>query len=218
MLRLAYRSPRRRDGIPREASTSSSSTAEGADLRIDYEAATSAPTVVNLTNHTCWNLAGEGSGSVDGHVLTLHASAYTPVDASLLPTGEIRSVDATPLDFRAPTPIGARGGGYDHNLVVDRRDDSLELAAHVLEPASGRTLEVLTTEPGVAALHRHVPRRLARRLEWSPLPSGRLHRSRDPTLPGLAESSCVPVDRASTRRDVQSTTVFRFGRQTRARA
>ena len=79
----------------------------------------------------------------------LFRSAFTPVDTDLVPTGEIRPVDGTPLDFSVPTPIGARGRGYDDNLVVDRSDDSLALAAYVLEPGSGRTLEVLTTEPGL---------------------------------------------------------------------
>jgi aldose 1-epimerase len=149
MLRLAYSSPHGEMGFPGNLDVRVEYRLEGTELRIDYEAATSAPTVVNLTNHTCWNLAGEGSGSVDGHVLTLNASAFTPVDVTLVPTGEICPVDGTPLDFRVPTPIGARRDGFDHNVVVDRRDDSLVLAAHVLEPASGRTLEVLTTEPGL---------------------------------------------------------------------
>ena len=112
--------PGRRDGISREPRCRRRYRLEGAELRIDYEATTSAPTVVNLTNHTCWNLAGEGSGSVEGHVLTLNTSAFTPVEANLVPTGEIRPVDGTPLDFRVPTPIGARDCGYDHNVVVDR--------------------------------------------------------------------------------------------------
>jgi aldose 1-epimerase len=117
-------------------------------LRIDYRAITDAPTVVNLTNHTCWNLAGEGAGPVDEHLLTLNASAYTPVGAGLLPTGEIASVDGTPLDFRAAVAIGSRG--YDQNFVLDRPDPgSLALAARVEEPRSGRSLEVHTTEPGL---------------------------------------------------------------------
>ena len=150
LLRLAYSSPDGEMGFPGTLDVRVEYRLENTELRIDYEAATSAPTVVNLTNHTCWNLAGEGSGSVDEHLLTLNASAFTPVDASLVPTGEIRPVEGTQLDFRVATPIGARGGGsYDHNVVVDRRDDSLVLAARVLEPASGRTLDVLTTEPGL---------------------------------------------------------------------
>jgi len=149
MLQLAYSSAHGEMGFPGTLDVRVEYRLEDTELRIDYEAATSAPTVVNLTNHTCWNLAGEGSGSVEGHVLTLNASAFTPVDTERVPTGEIRPVDGTSLDFRVPTPVGARGRGYDDNLVVDRSDDSLALAAHVLEPASGRTLEVLTTEPGL---------------------------------------------------------------------
>ena len=149
MLQLAYSSAHGEMGFPGTLDVRVEYCLEGTELRIDYEAATSAPTVVNLTNHTCWNLAGEGSGSVEGHVLTLNASAFTPVGPDLVPTGEIRPVDGTPLDFRIQTPIGARGRGYDDNLVIDRCDDSLALAAHVLEQASGRTLEVLTTEPGL---------------------------------------------------------------------
>ncbi len=218
MLRLAYRSPHGEMGFPGSLDVVVEYRLEGDDLRIDYEAATSAPTVVNLTNHTCWNLAGEGSGSVDGHVLTLRASAFTPVDASLLPTGEIRSVDATPLDFRAPTPIGARGGGYDHNLVVDRRDDSLELAAHVLEPASGRTLKVLTTEPG---LQLYTGTFLDGSLVGS---SGRPYRRGDcialetQHFPDSPNRPAFPSTVLRPGETFRSTTVFRFGRQTRARA
>ena len=134
-------------------------TADGT-LRIEYTAETDAPTVVNLTNHTYWNLAGEGSGTVDEHVVTLAADGYTPVDATLLPTGTIEPVAGTPLDFTTPMPIGARlqddfeqlrlGGGYDFNYVLNRRDTtSLEPAATLQDPASGRRLEIWTTEPGI---------------------------------------------------------------------
>jgi len=133
---------------------------EDRSLRIDYRAKTDEPTVINLTNHALWNLAGEGTRTVEDHILTLGASRYTPVDEELLPTGEIAPVAKTPLDFTTPTPLGAGirenfdqltiARGYDHNFVLDRTNSgSLALAARVEEPESGRTLEVHTTEPGL---------------------------------------------------------------------
>ena len=129
------------------------------DLVIDYEATTDRATPLNLTNHSYFNLAGAGAGDVLGHLLTLEADSMTPVDATLIPTGTMAAVGGTPFDFRTPTAIGARidvrdaqitnGGGYDHNFVINRAAPGLVHAAHVSEPASGRTLDVLTTEPGL---------------------------------------------------------------------
>jgi aldose 1-epimerase len=130
------------------------------ELAIDYEATTDKATPVNLTNHTYWNLAGDGKRDILGHVLTLESSAIVPVDSTLIPTGKLMPVAGTPFDFRTPTAIGARiedphaqlryGKGYDHTFVLDgARENGLAHAAHVAEPTTGRTLDIYTTEPGV---------------------------------------------------------------------
>jgi len=130
------------------------------ELSIEYSAVTDAPTVVNLTHHNFYNLAGADSGSIVNHSLMLFASRFTPVSAGLIPTGELRSVEDTPFDFRKFHTIGQRidandeqlryGNGYDHNWVLDKPDgNALTLAAVVSEPGSGRIMEVFTTEPGM---------------------------------------------------------------------
>lgn len=129
------------------------------ELKIDYEAKTDAPTVVNLTNHCYWNLGGAGSGKILDHELMVAADKYLAIDATSIPTGELTAVADTPLDFTKPTKIGARiealkqppheTKGYDHCYALRGQEGKLELAARVKDPASGRVMEIMTTEPGI---------------------------------------------------------------------
>ncbi len=133
------------------------------ELHIDYKASTDKPTVLNLTNHSYFNLAGAGNGDILKQVATLHASHYTPVNATLIPTGELAPVQGTPMDFLKPTPIGQhikedhpqlkfaepKQGGFDFNWALDTQGDVKQLAAEVHDPESGRRLQLYTSEPGV---------------------------------------------------------------------
>lgn len=158
-VELTYLSKDGEAGFPGNLSVTVRYTLENSALKIDYSATTDKDTVVNLTNHSYFNLAGQGHGDILSHQLTLHAARFTPVDSTQIPTGELRSVAGTPFDFRKPTRVGERidaddeqirfGHGYDHNWVLDSADGKLAEAAEVYEPTTGRVLRVSTTQPGV---------------------------------------------------------------------
>lgn len=158
-VELHYVSKDTEEGYPGNLSVTVRYTLDGGELKIDYRATTDKPTVVNLTNHSYFNLAGQGHGNVLHQQLKLNASRFTPVNDQLIPTGELKPVAGTPFDFTKLHAIGDqinaddeqlhRGNGYDHNFVLDGDAGKLEQAAEAYDPDSGRLLTVLTTEPGV---------------------------------------------------------------------
>ena len=159
-VELTYVSPDGDEGFTGTLTAVVRYTLVGNDLRIEYSATTDKDTVLNLTNHSYFNLSGAGNGDILKNELQVNASHFTPVDANLIPTGELAPVEGTPFDFRKPTAVGARidddndqlkkGHGYDHNFVLDSNARAAgAIAAEVYDPSSGRVLEVITDQPGV---------------------------------------------------------------------
>ena len=159
-LKLTYTSIDGDEGYPGKLTITATYTLTNRnELKLVFRAKTDKATIVNLTHHSYFNLAGQGNGDILDHVVTIHANKYTPVDDVLIPTGKLASVKGTPFDFRKPTTIGARindpdgqlknGNGYDHNWVADKLPGHLGMIAKIEEPKSGRVMEVISTEPGV---------------------------------------------------------------------
>jgi aldose 1-epimerase len=208
-VRFTYVSAAGEEGYPGEVTAHAIYRLDDSDnLEIEYGATTTAPTPVNLANHAYFNLTGDPSVPVLDHVLTINADRFTPVDATLIPTGELRPVAGTPFDFRTPHAVGARigdadeqlrrGHGYDHNWVLNKPTAGSTLAAVVTDPKSGRSLEVRTTQPGVQFYTGNF-------MNGKPAAGGgsvfayRTGLCLETTLPRFAEPGVVPVNHPASR-------------------
>ncbi len=159
-IAFTYTSPDGEEGYPGKLDvTMTYELTPDNEFKIEYSATTNKPTVCNLTHHSYFNLSGEGAETINDHLLTINADYFTPVDSTLIPTGELASVFNTPMDFTVATPIGERvddeyaqlklGGGYDHNWILNKHGEDVELAARVISPVTGIVMEVLTDQPGL---------------------------------------------------------------------
>ncbi|MFE7193478.1 aldose epimerase family protein [Kitasatospora sp. NPDC057541] len=223
-VRLKLHSPHGDQGFPGALDVTVDYTLDAdGELAIDYHAVTGAPTVLNLTNHAYFNLAGEGSGDILGHLLTLDADGYTPTDERQIPDGRIEPVAGTPFDFTTARPIGKSvhdghpqltgPGGYDHNWVLRRRpaDGTPAPAARLEDPSSGRTLEVLTTEPGIqvyTANKFHGAVTGASGVPYGPFAGIALETQHFPDSP---HHPAFPSTELHPGEEFRSTTVLRFG-------
>ncbi len=219
-LVLKYTSPDGEEGYPGTLTVKVIYTLTNDNaLKIKYTASTDKKTVINLTNHSYFNLSAGKSTTILDHTMMINADQFTPVDETLIPTGELRSVSNTPLDFRSPTPIGSRindddtqlnfGGGYDHNWVINGKANELRVAARVYDDSSGRAMEVLTTEPAIQCYAGNMLPTMIGKNQMTCVKRGGLcletqHYPDSPNKPNFPSTALVPGD------TYQTTTIYKF--------